>query len=103
MTVWTPAPRSGVQPVWTVLGNVKGPKGDPGTPGTNTVVSGAHVHTQPDASTVWVIPHNLGFYPGGITVVDHTGAEHNPVVIYPDVNTVTLQFGYDVYGTAYLS
>jgi hypothetical protein len=72
-------------------------------PTTGAEPGGFYRHGQTFASTVWLITHNLGFEPGGIEVLDHTGAPHRPVVSWPDTNTVRLDFDYPVYGTARLS
>lgn len=62
-----------------------------------------YAHEQVTPSSVWVIPHSLTFRPGGITVLDHVGIPHYPIVTYPTAGTVQLAFTTDVRGTARLS
>lgn len=63
----------------------------------------SYTHVQVTPSSVWVIPHGLGFTPAGIDVSDHVGNPHYPIVTYPAAGTVQLAFTTDVRGTARLS
>lgn len=55
------------------------------------------------ASASWVIVHNLGFNPGGISVVDTAGNVVEGDVHYDSVNQITLTFSAPFSGHAYLS
>ena len=64
----------------------------------------AYRHVQSTAATVWIIPHNLGWYPGGVQVEGPSGETVGGVAVgYPDVNTVRLEFNTPMSGVAYLS
>lgn len=63
-------------------------------------------HTQLAASSTWVIEHNLGYPPGGVTLIDSDGGEVEAELIYTLPDTVlTVSFPYDrpISGKAYLS
>lgn len=94
----------------TVLGTVpagpRGPKGDTGDtgeqgpPGSN----GFYRHIQDVASTVWTIPHNLGYRPAGIWVEDSAGTRWFPGdVEHPTVNLTVITWSAPFSGTADLS
>lgn len=70
--------------------------------GTTTTAE-AYTYIQSTANAVWVITHDLGYEPGGVRVVDTTGAEIIGAVSYPSVNVVRVDFSYPVAGVAYLS
>ena len=59
-------------------------------------------HVQSDASAVWSIVHNLGFYPS-VTLCDASGDEILGDISFADENTLTVSFSEAVSGTAYLS
>jgi hypothetical protein len=60
------------------------------------------VFTQSFASSVWVITHDLGYYPN-VTTEDHIGADIEGVVTYVSENELTITFSTDFIGKAYLS
>ena len=75
---------------------------DPTDPAVVSSLSYVHIQATPD--TVWTIPHGMGRFPGGITVVDSAG----DVVIgfdlvHDSTNQLTLTFSAAFSGTAYLS
>lgn len=72
-------------------------------PGPTPSTPDSYRHVQNVAAQVWTIVHNLGFYPGGVTVEDSTGTEIGGEVSYPDINTVRLEFSGPISGVAYLS
>lgn len=50
-------------------------------------------HIQLSADEIWTVPHNLGFYPGGLTAYDSAGDIIEPAdIIHIDVNNTTLLF-----------
>jgi hypothetical protein len=71
---------------------------DPPSPG-----SGSFVYQQTTPAAVWEITHPLGFYPGGVQVLDSAGQEVVGLVTYPAVNVVRIEFSAPVSGVAYLS
>lgn len=72
----------------------------PAPPGGGT---GSYVYTQSAPATVWLIVHNLNFYPAGVTVLDSADQEIVGEVTYPTVNSVRIEFSAPVSGVAYLS
>lgn len=81
----------------------EGPEGPQGVQGPMGNPGGSYVYTQSVASAVWIIHHNLGYYPAGITAVDSAETMVEGVTSYPDINTVRLDFAMPFAGTAYLS
>src|SRR4249919_3282519 len=75
---------------------VPGPQGPPGASGST------HIHTQGSPSSIWVIGHNLGWWPS-ITVVDTGNTVIDPDIHYDSINQVTLTFGSPTTGKAYLN
>jgi DNA-directed RNA polymerase specialized sigma24 family protein len=51
-----------------------------------------HKHVQGTPASVWVISHNLGYRPGGVTVIDSGGGEQVGRVQYVDDSTVHISF-----------
>lgn len=66
-----------------------GPTGPTGPPGP---IGGVFTHVQGQVSAVWEIEHNLGYYPGGITVRDSGGTVHEGQIEYIDQNNIRLSF-----------
>jgi hypothetical protein len=62
----------------------------------------AYTHMQMGVSDIWVIPHNLGFYPN-VTVIDSGGSTVEGEVVYTSINSLTLIFTAGFSGTAYVS
>lgn len=63
-----------------------------------------YTHLQSSASTVWTIPHHMGYEPAGIKVIDSQASEVEwSNLEYLDSNTVRLTFSAAISGTAYLS
>lgn len=65
--------------------------------------SAAYRHVQSAPSTTWTIQHNMGFYPGGVTVIDSGGSYCLGNLSYPNINTVVVEFSSAFNGVAYLS
>lgn len=65
--------------------------------------SSAYRHVQSAPSATWTIQHNMGFYPGGVTVIDSGGNYCLGNLSYPNVNTVVVEFSAAFNGVAYLS
>lgn len=78
-----------VTPVDPAVVNVtalqRGPKGDPGPPGSY------YEHVQSQASTVWEIVHNLNCYPD-VAFIDTTQRRFYGPFVYQDTNTIIATF-----------
>lgn len=81
----------------------EGPPGPPGPQGPSGGNAAFYTHNQSEASDNWVVPHNLGFRPGGVLVVDSGGTEMEGVVSHIDINTLQISFVSSFGGHAYLS
>lgn len=75
---------------------IVGPQGPSGGAGST------YVHDQAIPNAVWVVTHNLGYYPN-VTVEDSGGNEHMPDIVYNSNNQMTLTFIASMGGKAYLS
>lgn len=62
-----------------------------------------YVHVQSSATTTWSVPHNLGYRPGGVTVVDSGDSVVYGDVQYVDDNTMTITFSAAFGGKVYIS
>ena len=63
-----------------------GPKGDPGAAGAGAIPI---VYTQEVPSAVWIVTHNLGYWPD-VTVYTVAGERMLPDVIHGSLNTFTV-------------
>jgi len=64
----------------------------------------ARVYEQTEALNVWVIQHDLGYDPAGVTVTDEFGNVHHPLIQYPTPNSIIrLDFETPVRGVCRLS
>jgi hypothetical protein len=79
-----------------------GPPGPIGPPGSGTAENYSFVYNSGSPASVWIVHHNLGWYPS-VTVVDSGGTVIVPDVFYDDNNTVTLTFGSPTSGKVFLS
>lgn len=71
--------------------------------GPQGVSGGFYAHSQGSPSQTWTIDHNLGYNPGGITVVDSAGSIVEGAYEYTSVNQLIATFSGAFSGTAYLS
>lgn len=69
-----------------------GPAGAQGPPGEAGAATMAYRHIQGTPASTWVIQHNLGFYPGGVSARDSGGDFHEGFVEYVDTNTIQISF-----------
>lgn len=71
----------------------------------NTLVVGftRYVHDQPTPSATWTVTHNLGYFPGGASVVDSAGSVCYGDVVHQSVNSLVISFAVAFSGKAYLS
>ena len=68
-------------------------------PASNTY----YVHTQSTPSTSWVISHDLGYFPGGVSVVDSAGSKVYGDVVFVSENQLVINFNSAFGGKAYIS
>jgi hypothetical protein len=63
----------------------------------------SHTHYQMSPENEWVIEHNLGYFPGGVSVVTSAHQQVNTEVSYIDLNTIKVSMSGAMSGTAYIS
>ena len=66
-------------------------------------IGGRYKHTQGSASATWTIIHNLGYEPGGVSVVDSAGTIVVGTVTYSSADQIVVSFSSAFAGKAYLS
>jgi len=66
-------------------------------------IGGRYKHTQGSASATWTITHNLGYEPGGVSVVDSAGTIVVGTVTYTSVDQIVVSFSSAFAGKAYFS
>lgn len=71
--------------------------------GVTGASGGFYAHSQGTPSDVWTIDHNLGYNPGGITVVDSAGTIVEGAYEYTSINQLIATFSGAFSGMAYLS
>ena len=64
---------------------------------------GSYKHTQGVPSTTWTINHNLGYEPGGVSIVDSSGTIVTGTVTYASINQIVVSFTSAFGGKAYIS
>lgn len=74
-----------------------------GPPGAAGAAPQSYSHSQSPASADWLVNHNLGYNPGGITVIDSGGTPWEGVVEYIDANNLMIHFTTAFGGTAQVS
>lgn len=79
-----------------VSSGVQGPPGPAGPAGSS------YEHTQAVVSSVWTVPHNLGYRPG-VTVLTTGGLEVIADVLHLSADTLTITFLAPLAGTARLT
>lgn len=80
-----------------------GPTGPQGDAGPSGPVGGTYLHTQNSPSASWDIVHDLGFFPGGVQVIDSGGTTVEGDLTQFDVNHLRIDFSAPFSGTAALS
>ncbi|MBM4179638.1 MAG: hypothetical protein FJ211_09970 [Ignavibacteria bacterium] len=65
--------------------------------------SSAYTHNQATASSSWTITHNLGYFPGGVSVVDSAGTKVYGDVTFVSENQIVVNFNSAFGGKAYIS
>lgn len=86
----------------TIKVSSPGPQGLQGEPGDNV---GSYTHSQLIPADEWVIPHNLGYKPAGVSVFDSagTGPFLAVKVVHDNLNQMTISFALPFAGTAEVS
>ena len=64
---------------------------------------GKYTHTQGSPATTWTINHDLGYEPGGVSIVDSGGTMVTGTVSYASVNQIVVSFTSAFGGKAYIS
>jgi len=77
-----------------------GPTGPAGPAG---VSGGNYTHIQSAPSTTWTVVHNLGYHPGGVSVIDSAGTKVYGDITHISVNQLVINFSAGFSGKAYLS
>ena len=75
-------------------------------PATISVASGSsyrHIHTQTVASDTWIVYHNLGSKPGGVSVVSNADEVVYGDVVYVSDDQLTVRFTSPFTGKVYIS
>ncbi len=80
-----------------------GPTGATGPAGTSGAAAGTYVHTQSSASATWTVVHNLGYFPGGVSVVDSAGSKVYGDVTHTSTNQLVINFTAGFGGKVYIS
>jgi len=74
-----------------------------GDKGATGATGGSYVHTQSSASSTWTVTHSLGYYPGGISVIDSGETIVVGDVTHTNINTFTVSFSTAFSGKVYVS
>lgn len=83
---------------------VPGPAGPQGVSGlTGPPGTSPYIHTQSTPASTWIITHNLGYYPSGVSVIDSSLDRVYPSIAYSSVNVVTLLFANPNSGLAFIN
>ena len=80
-----------------------GPTGATGPAGTSGAAAGTYTHTQSSASATWTVVHNLGYFPGGVSVVDSAGNKVYGDVTHTSANQLVINFTAGFGGKVYIS
>ena len=64
---------------------------------------GQFTHTQGTPATTWTIDHNLGYEPGGVSIVDSGGTIVTGTITHSSVSRIVVSFTSAFGGKAYIS
>lgn len=67
------------------------------------VTATSYTHTQAAASASWTITHNLGYFPGGVSIIDSAGSKVYGDVTFISENQLVVNFSSAFGGKAYIS
>lgn len=82
---------------------VQGPQGIQGPPGPAGGAGYIINFTQSTPSDTWTVTHNLGFIPGGLTIVDNAGTQLVGQIIHDSTNSFRVLFTAPLSGKVYSS
>jgi len=74
-----------------------------GEKGSTGATGGSYVHNQSSSSSLWTVTHNLGYYPGGISVIDSGESIVVGDVTHTSINQFTVSFSTAFTGKVYVS
>ena len=80
-----------------------GPAGPTGPAGPAGASGGTYTHVQSSPSTTWTVVHNLGYFPGGVSVIDSAGTKVYGDITHSSNNQLVVNFSAGFSGKAYLS
>ena len=65
--------------------------------------SGSYVHSQSVSTSTWTVTHNLGYYPGGVSVIDSGETVVVGDITHISTNAFTVSFSTPFSGKVYVS
>ena len=74
-----------------------------GDRGATGAASGSYVHYQSSAASVWTVTHNLGYFVGGISVIDSAETIVVGDITHININSFTVSFSTAFSGKVYVS
>jgi hypothetical protein len=74
-----------------------------GDKGATGATGGSYVHNQSSSSSLWTVTHNLGYYPGGISVIDSGESIVVGDVTHTSISQFTVSFSTSFSGKVYVS
>ena len=74
-----------------------------GDKGATGATGGSYVHNQSSSASVWTVTHNLGYFPGGISVIDSGESIVVGDVTHTSINQFTVSFSTSFSGKVYVS
>jgi hypothetical protein len=77
--------------------------GNAGPAGAAGVSGGNYTHVQSSPSTTWTVVHNLGYFPGGVSVIDSGGTKVYGDITHSTINQLVINFSAGFGGKVYLS
>ena len=69
---------------------------------TVNTLTARYTYNQSTAMTDWIVTHNLGRFPSGVTVVDSAGSVIEGAVQFINNNSIKISFNYAFSGKAYI-
>lgn len=63
----------------------------------------AYTHNQGTPATTWTIHHDLGYKPGGISIIDSGGTNIEGDIAHLTINTFVITIAYPTSGVVYVS
>ena len=82
---------------------VPGPQGPPGQDAIGSAIETSYRHVQALPDATWTVNHNLGYRPGGLTILNTAGDAMEADPVYMDSNIIVINFSLAVAGEAYVS